>query len=39
MAATSLSELETQRKRLKLKLADHGDLRPGSLVGTLSEVR
>ena len=32
MAATSLSELEAERKRLKLKLAELGDLRPGSLV-------
>ena len=32
MSATSLSELEAERERLKLQLADLGDLRPGSLV-------
>jgi hypothetical protein len=30
--STSLSELETQRERLKRQLSDLGDLRPGSLV-------
>jgi hypothetical protein len=30
--STSLSELEAQRERLKLRLSGLGDLRPGSLV-------
>ena len=32
----SLSELETQRERLKLQLSNPGDLRPGSLVERFS---
>jgi hypothetical protein len=32
MVAESLTELEAERERVKMQLADLGDLRPGSLV-------